>query len=151
MAFKTAPENRSNTNGSDVPETTGPNHRKLLNRPGENCGLQDPRPRRPTGTGSTGGTGTRPQVPAVEVSGITDAPPQVQNARRQTPSGLNDRVSSNNGVTSVSERKLTLAEVDNMSADVYKKRIQSDPTFLTTVEQLQKEADLRRAARQRQS
>ena len=93
----------------------------------------------------------KPQVPAVEVSGITDAPPQVQNARRQTPSGLNDRVSSNNGVTSVSERKLTLAEVDNMSADVYKKRIQSDPTFLTTVEQLQKEADLRRAARQRQS
>jgi hypothetical protein len=93
----------------------------------------------------------KPQVPAVAVSGITDAPPQVQNARRQIPSGLNDRVSSNNGVETVSERKLTLAMVDNMTADEYKKRVQSDPTFLTTVDQLQKEADLRRAARQRQS
>ena len=91
------------------------------------------------------------QVPVVAVSRITDQQQQVQSATRQTPSGLNDRVSSNNGVTSVSERTLTLAEVDKMSADEYKRRVSSDPTFLQAVDQLQKEADLRRAARQRQS
>ena len=91
------------------------------------------------------------QVPVAAVSRITDPQQQVQSATRQTPSGLNDRVSSNNGVTSVSERTLTLAEVDKMSADEYKRRVSSDPTFLQAVDQLQKEADLRRAARQRQS
>ena len=91
------------------------------------------------------------QVPVAAVSRITDQQQQVQSATRQTPSGLNDRVSSNNGVTSVSERTLTLAEVDKMSADEYKRRVSSDPTFLQAVDQLQKEADLRRAARQRQS
>ena len=91
------------------------------------------------------------QVPVAAVSRITDPQQQVQSATRQTPSGLNDRVSSNTGVTSVSERKLTLAEVDKMSADEYKRRVSSDPTFLQAVDQLQKEADLRRAARQRQT
>lgn len=91
------------------------------------------------------------QVPVAAASRITEQPQQVQSATRQTPSGLNDRVSSNTGVTSVSERKLTLAEVDKMSADEYKRRVSSDPTFLPSVDQLQKEADLRRAARQRQS
>ena len=91
------------------------------------------------------------QVPVAAVNRIIDPPQPVQSATRQTPSGLNDRVSSNTGVTSVSERKLTLAEVDKMSADEYKRRVSSDPTFLPSVDQLQKEADLRRAARQRQS
>ena len=91
------------------------------------------------------------QVPVAAVSRITDQQQQVQSATRQTPSGLNDRVSSNSGVTSVSERTLTLAEVDKMSADEYKRRVSSDPTFLQAVDQLQKEADLRRAARQRQT
>ena len=91
------------------------------------------------------------QVPVAAVSRITDQQQQVQSATHQTPSGLNDRVSSNSGVSSVSERKLTLAEVDKMSADEYKRRVSSDPTFLQAVDQLQKEADLRRAARQRQS
>ncbi len=91
------------------------------------------------------------QVPVAAVNRIIDPPQPVQSATRQTPSGLNDRVSSNTGVTSVSERKLTLAEVDKMSADEYKRRVSSDPTFLQAVDQLQKEADLRRAARQRQS
>ena len=91
------------------------------------------------------------QVPVAAVNRIIEQPQQVQSATRQTPSGLNDRVSSNTGVTSVSERKLTLAEVDKMSADEYKRRVSSDPTFLQAVDQLQKEADLRRAARQRQS
>jgi len=58
-------------------------------------------------------------------------------------------VSSSNGATPASERTLTLAEVDKMSADVYAKRSKEDPTFLPTVDRLQKEADLRRAARQR--
>jgi hypothetical protein len=71
----------------------------------------------------------------------------VQNARRQTPSGLNDRVSSSNGAAPVSDRSLTLAEVDKMSADEYGKRVKQDPTFLATVDKLQKEADARRAAR----
>ena len=91
------------------------------------------------------------QVPVAAASRITEQPQQVQSAIHQTPSGLNDRVSSNSGVSSVSERKLTLAEVDKMSADEYKRRVSSDPTFLQEVDQLQKEADLRRAARQRQS
>ena len=91
------------------------------------------------------------QVPVAAASRITEQPQQVQSATHQTPSGLNDRVSSNSGVSSASERKLTLAEVDKMSADEYKRRVSSDPTFLQEVDQLQKEADLRRAARQRQS
>ena len=91
------------------------------------------------------------QVPVAAASRITEQPQPVQSAIHQTPSGLNDRVSSNSGVSSVSERKLTLAEVDKMSADEYKRRVSSDPTFLQAVDQLQKEADLRRAARQRQS
>ena len=91
------------------------------------------------------------QIPAVAVNRIIDEPQQVQSTIRQTPSGLNDRVSSNNGATTVSERKLTLAEVDRMSADEYGRRVKTDPTFGPMVEQLQKEADLRRATRQRQS
>ena len=91
------------------------------------------------------------QVPVAAASRITEQPQRVQSAVHQTPSGLNDRISSNSGVSSVSERKLTLAEVDKMSADEYKRRVSSDPTFLQAVDQLQKEADLRRAARQRQS
>jgi hypothetical protein len=94
-------------------------------------------------------TEPKPQVPPVAASRITSDAQTVQNARRQTPSGLNDRVSSSNGATPASERTLTLAEVDKMSADVYAKRSKEDPTFLPTVDRLQKEADLRRAARQR--
>jgi hypothetical protein len=45
---------------------------------------------------------------------------------------------------------LTLAEVDKMSPDEYKKRIQSDPNFAKTVDLLQQQADQRRLARQRQ-
>jgi hypothetical protein len=94
-------------------------------------------------------TESKPQVPPVAASRITSDAQTVQNARRQTPSGLNDRVSSSNGAAPVSDRSLTLAEVDKMSADEYGKRVKSDPTFLATVDKLQKEADLRRAARQR--
>jgi hypothetical protein len=45
---------------------------------------------------------------------------------------------------------LTLAEVDKMSPDEYKKRIQGDPNFAKTVDLLQQQADQRRLARQRQ-
>jgi hypothetical protein len=91
----------------------------------------------------------KPKVPSEADLRIASEQQTVQNARRQTPSGLNDRVSSSNGAAPVSDRSLTLAEVDKMSADEYGKRVKSDPTFLATVDKLQKEADLRRAARQR--
>ncbi len=90
------------------------------------------------------------QVPTVSPSRITGEEQSVQNARRQTPSGLNERVSSSSGHTPVSDRLLTLAEVDRMSADEYGKRAKMDPTFLATVDKLEKEAVARRSARQRQ-
>jgi len=95
-------------------------------------------------------SGPKAQAPAEAASRITSEAQSVQNARRQTPSGLNDRVSSSNGAAPVSERSLTLAEVDKMSGDEYKRRAQNDPTFLKTVDLLQQQADTRRLARQRQ-
>jgi hypothetical protein len=92
----------------------------------------------------------KPQVPTAAASRITSEAPSVQNARSQVPSGLNERVSSSNGASSVSVRTLTLAEVDKMSATEYGTRAKSDPTFLPNVDKLQQEADQRRAVRQRQ-
>ena len=90
------------------------------------------------------------QVPTATPSRITGEEQSAQNARRQTPSGLNDRVSSSSGAAPASGQSLTLAEVDKMSPDEYKKRIQSDPNFAKTVDLLQQQADQRRLARQRQ-
>jgi hypothetical protein len=90
------------------------------------------------------------QVPTATPSRITGEEQSVQNARRQTPSGLNDRVSSSSGAAPASGQSLTLAEVDKMSPDEYKKRILSDPNFAKTVDLLQQQADQRRLARQRQ-
>jgi hypothetical protein len=95
-------------------------------------------------------TEPKAQVPAVSPSRITGQEQSVQNARRQTPSGLNDRVSSSSGAAPASGSSLTLAAVDRMSGDEYKRRSQEDPEFLKTVDMLQKQADSRRAARQRQ-
>jgi hypothetical protein len=59
-------------------------------------------------------------------------------------------VSSSSGAVPASGQSLTLAEVDKMSPDEYKKRILSDPNFAKTVDLLQQQADQRRLARQRQ-
>lgn len=89
------------------------------------------------------------KVPAAAESRITPEAQSVQTARHQTPSGLNDRVSSASGNTPVSDRSLTLAEIDKMPADVYKKRMQSDPNFAKLVDQLENERSARQAARNR--
>lgn len=75
-----------------------------------------------------------PQAPAVPVTRISD---EEQNATRQAriPSGLNSRVASNSGLAPETG-KLTLAQVDRMSGDEYKKRILSDPSFSTQVNDL---------------
>jgi hypothetical protein len=88
------------------------------------------------------------KVPAVADARISGEAQSVQTARHQTPSGLNDRVSSASGNTPVSDRSLTLADVDRMSADNYKKQM-LDPAFARQVDQLYKEQESRRAARTR--
>lgn len=75
-----------------------------------------------------------PQAPAAPVARISD---EEQSATRQVrlPSGLNSRVASNSGLAPET-KKLTLAEIDRMSGDEYKKRILSDPNFSKEVNDL---------------
>jgi len=85
-----------------------------------------------------------PAVPETRIS--SDAPP-VQTPRSQAPSGLNDRTSSSTGNRPASDDKsLTLADIDKMSADEYKRRLK-DPAFGKYVEQLEAAVAQKRAQR----
>jgi hypothetical protein len=85
-----------------------------------------------------------PAVPETRIS--SDVLP-VQTPRSQAPSGLNDRTSSSNGNRPAADDKsLTLADIDKMSADEYKRRLK-DPAFGKYVEQLEAAVAQKRAQR----
>ena len=85
-----------------------------------------------------------PAVPETRIS--SDALP-VQAPRSQAPSGLNDRTSSSNGNRPAADaNSLTLADIEKMSADEYKRRLK-DPAFGKYVEQLEAVAAQKRAQR----
>jgi hypothetical protein len=88
------------------------------------------------------------QEPVVPAARISSEEPVQPKRHSQVPSGLNDRVSSASGVatTSATEISLTLADIDKMSADQYKKAARN-PEFLKTVNRLEKEAADRRRQR----
>lgn len=83
------------------------------------------------------------QEPVVEPARISVPEPVQTKRHSQVPSGLNDRVSSATGATPVTDNSLTLADIDKMSADQYKKA-SKNPAFTTLVNRLEKEKAERR-------
>lgn len=89
----------------------------------------------------------KPQVPAAELTRISE-PPQPQEKRHShVPSGLNESNSSATGSLPVGGPSLTLADIDKLPADVYKAKLR-DPAFVKLVNQLEDDAAKRRRARQ---
>jgi hypothetical protein len=88
------------------------------------------------------------QEPVVPESRIAPTEPVQPKRQSQVPSGLNDRVSSASGTSPVSAtaNSLTLADIDKLSADEYKRRAR-DPQFVSLVNRLEKEASDRRRNR----
>ena len=85
-----------------------------------------------------------PVVPETRISPVAEP---VQAPRSQAPSGLNDRTSSSTGNRPASDaNSLTLADIEKMSADEYKRRLK-DPAFGKYVEQLEAVAAQKRAQR----
>ena len=81
-----------------------------------------------------------PPAPVVEPTRISEVqqPQQPNVTPARTPSGLNNRVSSSSGTsTPTGTAALTLKDVDNMSSEAYKKKLLSDPTFITRVNELE--------------
>lgn len=75
--------------------------------------------------------------PAAPVARISDpVPPQHTSQPARVPSGLNTRVASNTGVDP-SASSLSLADIDRMSSDEYKRRLLTDPKFSETVNKLE--------------
>ena len=86
-------------------------------------------------------------APVVPETRISPAAEPVQAPRSQAPSGLNDRTSSSTGNRPASDaNSLTLADIEKMSADEYKRRLK-DPAFGKYVEQLEAVAAQKRAQR----
>lgn len=86
------------------------------------------------------------QEPVVVESRITPAQPVQPKRQSPVPSGLNDRVSSASGQSPVTAPSVTLADIDRMSADEYKKAARN-PAFVALVNRLENEAALRRRQR----
>lgn len=84
-----------------------------------------------------------PVVPPARISVVEPVQPK---RHSQVPSGLNDRVSSASGLAPATANSLTLADIDAMSADQYKKASRN-PDFKNLVNRLQKDADDRRRQR----
>jgi hypothetical protein len=75
--------------------------------------------------------------PVAPVTRISDsAQPQQPSQPVRIPSGLNSRVASNTGV-SPNTGTLTLADIDRMSSDEYKRRLLTDPKFSENVDKLE--------------
>jgi hypothetical protein len=75
--------------------------------------------------------------PVAPVTRISDsAQPQQPSQPARVPSGLNSRVASNTGVQS-NTGALTLADIDRMSSDEYKRRLLTDPKFSENVDKLE--------------
>lgn len=90
------------------------------------------------------------QTPVAEAARI-DAPVQPQTkSQARVPSGLNSRVASNTGVEQSTTEKpaFTLAQINRMSADEYKRRLMTMPGFSKLVETLEKEATAKKALQQ---
>lgn len=86
------------------------------------------------------------QVPVVQPARIDEpVQPQIKSQAR-VPSGLNSRVASNTGVevSTVEKPAFTLAQINRMSADEYKRRLMTTPGFSKLVETLEKEAQEKR-------
>ncbi len=86
------------------------------------------------------------QEPVVEVSRIAPVVPVQEKRHSPVPSGLNDRVSSASGVSPATASSATLADIDKMSADEYKKAAKN-PAFVALVNRLEQEASLKRRQR----
>lgn len=88
----------------------------------------------------------KPQVPTTPQPAL--AAPELQAKRHShVPSGLNPSVASPAGSIPVVGNSLTLADIDKMPADEYKRRVK-DPAFMRLVNQLEEDAAKRRRARQ---
>lgn len=86
------------------------------------------------------------QAPVAEAARI-DEPVQPQTkSQARVPSGLNSRVASNTGVEQSAAEKpaFTLAQINRMSADEYKRRLMTTPGFSKLVEVLENEAKAKR-------
>lgn len=91
-------------------------------------------------------TEPKPQAPVVPESRIT--PVEQPQAKRQArvPSGLNNSNSSASDPSNAGPKTtLTLAEIDSMSSDDYKKKMK-DPSFRKLVDELESQAAARRRA-----
>jgi hypothetical protein len=86
------------------------------------------------------------QEPVVPESRIAPAEPVQPKRHSPVPSGLNDRVSSASGVSPVTANSVTLADIDKMSADEYKKAAKN-PAFKELVNRLENEAIAKRRQR----
>ncbi len=87
------------------------------------------------------------QAPVVQPARI-DEPVQPQTkSQARVPSGLNSRVASNTGVEVPTSEKpaFTLAQINRMSSDEYKRRLMTTPGFSKLVETLENEAKAKRA------
>jgi hypothetical protein len=75
--------------------------------------------------------------PVAPVTRISDSvQPQQPSQPARVPSGLNSRVASNTGVQP-NTGALTLADIDRMSSDEYKRRLLTDPKFSENVDKLE--------------
>jgi len=75
--------------------------------------------------------------PVAQVTRISDSvQPQQPSQPARIPSGLNSRVASNTGVQPQTGA-LTLADIDRMSSDEYKRRLLTDPKFSENVDKLE--------------
>jgi hypothetical protein len=80
------------------------------------------------------------QAPVAEAARISE-PTQPQKTVRSLPqvsSGLNSRTASNTGVE-LEDHTLTMSDIDRMSGDEYKRRLQTDPKFVAAVDRLEEE------------
>ena len=75
------------------------------------------------------------QAPVVPDTRISEAGQSQTKRQAHVPSGLNSRVASNTGLVPAATT-LTLADIDRMPADLYKKRL-ADPKFAKLVDELE--------------
>lgn len=86
-----------------------------------------------------------PQVPTTETPALASTESQAKR-HSHVPSGLTASIASPAGSIPVDGTSMTLADIDKMSSDEYKKRLR-DPKFVQLVNQLEEDATKRRRAR----
>jgi hypothetical protein len=88
----------------------------------------------------------KPQVPTTTSPALVTQESQATR-HSHVPSGLNASVASPAGSIPVDGTSLTLADIDRMSSDDYKKRLRTVPGFAALVDKLEADAALRRRAK----